>query len=797
MKTQNKIVFLLFSCLLLSFMFSGELTAQVDRKDFVFHVYVDPIYGDDQFAADTLNFNPAGGWAITPRQALQTHPSGSPTHSGLLQHAPYSFKTVTAALNYINNNYWWISMPWIYPASPYYRINAFVIHCMPGLYAQGNAIDPKTGLRANGETFPIRIPENVGIQGTSALDTIFDAQYENTHIFGFYQGISMEGHEFSFIDSVTIRGCRSEEDINFSDGAGILIWNESTIHCTISNCFITDNIIGIAICNDGDTSMGQQRPKIINNTIALNQVGIWSGNPNAYWIGGPGQPAVGLALPLCINNILDSGDPYARFGAQINNTNTSPFLGLHPSDLLVSAPLPGPYNAFEMNRAVANDTPVQQFNIPGWTWTSRRNPGLMTPFQVKVDIAPYTHAGQPGTLRGVLYIRDIFFGIYNIDHSPHDFRLAPHGGFSPDALDIPNVNPLVNKGIASNVGMITMSNSNSNIINANYDPNNPIGLPPGLPLPPHWSDVATYYCWDWDTEGFGNPRIATRPYFIPMDPTSPLNPSDIDLGADEMGDLIMAGYLNDTRIFTDSVPNAPQATNHTIICFVDVVQTLPTTTYPRPNFNFIVGACLTGQNYSWWDWSQKNVGINPPAAFPNSNYTVGNFGSFRESLVLGGLGFNPFMRNLQCDFSPHLLREYHPIWANFFTNAGGAGFNPDIFSYNPWFNNTPVFSYDNQYAYYDPAAPRLVEDGHINPPLTYLNIPPNGHLYPWGGFPPFPIFTFAPGSPTTYSVGSTALSFVDTAPSTLSLGARVNCQVNAGTGVQPLSNLQTFLLVVQ
>ncbi len=151
------------------------------------------------------------------------HPTDPNNFKGNLQHAPYSFKTVGGALTWITKFPFTSTnsgkrLPWANPdfSNPSYTIDYIVIHCLPGLYGPTinpqKAIDPKSGLRWNGEVFPLDIPQRVSIQGTSALDTIFDARCKdgapNTSIFhiGFYNPDLGHQFEFTFIDGVTIRG---------------------------------------------------------------------------------------------------------------------------------------------------------------------------------------------------------------------------------------------------------------------------------------------------------------------------------------------------------------------------------------------------------------------------------------------------------------------------------------------------------------------------------------------------------------------------------------------------------------
>ncbi len=161
------------------------------RTHFTFHMYVDPHYGDDALAAAQ---NPSPNGPSTLRGVpLQEHPNTFARGnlcSGYLQHAPYSFLTVTAALAWIRAEfpnpgpYGDRRLPWTNPTTDL-TIDYIVIHCLPGLYgpkpiADEDDFDPDSGLPWNGETFPLNLLPRVSIQGSSALDTIFDARGDET-----------------------------------------------------------------------------------------------------------------------------------------------------------------------------------------------------------------------------------------------------------------------------------------------------------------------------------------------------------------------------------------------------------------------------------------------------------------------------------------------------------------------------------------------------------------------------------------------------------------------------------------
>jgi hypothetical protein len=160
-----------------------RVEAQPPRNDYVFHVYVDPIRGDDTRAFQN---NPGGTFAN--QLPLDPHFDSANTIRGLIQHAPYAFRTLTrtpmtgntGALYYIATVFG--SIPWTNPAPSAKRVSWVVIHCLPGIYAPKlnpmgpPEIDPRSGLPINEEVFPVSIGNRISLQGTSALDTIFDAR---------------------------------------------------------------------------------------------------------------------------------------------------------------------------------------------------------------------------------------------------------------------------------------------------------------------------------------------------------------------------------------------------------------------------------------------------------------------------------------------------------------------------------------------------------------------------------------------------------------------------------------------
>ncbi|MBK9129743.1 MAG: hypothetical protein IPM13_18455 [Phycisphaerales bacterium] len=259
--------------------------AAQERTDFIFHVYVDPHYGDNALATAQ---NPGTGGPVLPLGGHRDPGPPSPPAMpivGRLVHAPYSFLTVTGAqgaLAYIAAAFPG-GLPWDNGFG--FTVEKVVIHCLPGLYGprlQGQPIvDPTNGLPWNGETFPAVLQHGVSIRGTSALTSIFDARGRSTRIFETNVPQFAARNQFDFINGVTIRGARSTVNSARGDGAGVYIHGMGSCFLTVSNCFITDNTVGIAVASEIDPKQEPiwvHQPMIVNNTIAWNSIGIWNGD---------------------------------------------------------------------------------------------------------------------------------------------------------------------------------------------------------------------------------------------------------------------------------------------------------------------------------------------------------------------------------------------------------------------------------------------------------------------------------------------------------------------------------------
>ncbi len=714
------------------------------RSSFVVHLYVDPIYGDDSLAA-LYNPQPSGS-----RLPLMAHRTSNTPINGWLQHAPYAFKTVTMAVQWINS--FRLSpttpiLPWTNTQTSK-TMDKIVIHCLPGLYGPktktGVDIDSASGLPWNGETFPIELPNRVSIQGTSALDTIFDGRGdEGLTNYIFYIKADPYSATPSFercmIDSITIRNAVGSDQKKAPYGAGIYLeTTEEPVRLVISNCFITNNDVGVALGAANGTG-NYLLPILVNDTIAWNKIGIWSGQnlpqTNSFL-------NIGIAYPRIFNCIIDANGPGMNGGL-------SCFEGLHSEDLLAKAGPTGTllcYNAWDGPITTQNPYGFANRGVaaPGWPTTSvRSNPGYNSAIQTFIDISSITQSGTSNP-RGILYINDLLRSSQGQSYSAHDFRLAPFTSPAPTPPLAGNFNLCANQGLNSLPVYFASTN---------YPPITT--FPPGLSGPGTGYDTqfAAMNAWDWDGEGFGNPRDI----FLSGWPAPPQNRTTIDLGADEIDSLIMAGFIFKTRIFSRNVPSGPQI-DRTPIYFVDAPNVQ---NRPRPQYTGFYGQdFVPGINNTWWPQAQTNP-LGPGAW---GNYTHGGLGCPRQQFITNQ-GFRYFMRNLQCDFSPHLITDPHPFWVNWFNTEFVYPNSPtDVQGSSPWFDNPDLVvnsqppglaSPDNWNLYYNPtggggtARPAAaVYEGTLNPPGTWLNVPglPGASYF----YPSIPVIPFGP-----YSGGGT------------------------------------------
>ncbi|MBP8302465.1 MAG: hypothetical protein KA020_19015, partial [Planctomycetes bacterium] len=649
-------------------------------------------------------------------------------------------------------------------------VRQVVIHCVPGLYGPVDEksgqvrIDPASGLPFNGEQWPAILPSYMSLQGTSALDTILDARELSTFVIGGQASIlqlpqnALLAHGESFIDSLTIRNARVGAPGAWGAGAGIYIFPGGfgdSIDCRlrVTNCFLVNNDVGIGVdsyvAEATDTPL---RPRIVNNTFAWNGIGLWAGNTRST------TPTVSVHNMLVLNNIFDSGSPpgfvagLSGFEGVAGREREVAQRGAAPTLIVFTPPIDT--NAWEAGAPALVNNGTALVNWPSTLpYTGGGAP--------RVDIRPYTH-GANG--RGCLYVADILRTAFPGDPSPHDLRLAPAVTLDPavpPGRPTPPLNPLVNQGIGEIAGPSSFPISTVGLQTLDAPP----GLPPdaeGRPSTPTRVDG-----WDYDCEGFGNPRQCVRRGFA-ANPTP--NLGEIDIGADEMGELILAGFIDGTRILTpDPIPNTV-VPPHGSIYFFD----LPAPTaagWPRPVTNLYV----SGYPY-WWDHKQAVPAIDAEVGDYTRGIAIGSRGwpitAVRTLLIVSPpTTWQPFPAQLECDFSPHLVPDVHPAWGWLMWHPP-VPFPGDIYASNPWYDdpaqNLSIAGitrgrFDNPTLFHNFGGtgstswgtmfspPMYVRDGTINPPGTFL-LP--------GRWTIDPVVQFGPYAPcggtsaTTYDVGT-------------------------------------------
>ncbi|MCB9872144.1 MAG: hypothetical protein H6837_19975, partial [Planctomycetes bacterium] len=629
--------------------------AVAQRTDFTFHMFVDPLHGDDHAAywgnpttqsAQTWSSGAGGAFPnAIPNLAsnqwnapLGAHPFTSSTIplpiQGVLIQAPFPFKTITqgeGALAYIQQRILGTAPELPIVTSGNNRITRIIIHCLPGLYGPnpGNTTDPDSGLRWNGENFPIRMLHRVCLQGTSALDTIFDARNAAPDPMDLMSGgnsiiafvprgavLTFPYFEETFVDGITIRSNTqlierpSVQGVvpgNWGNGSGCGVYIggvafNQNLAPTVSNCFIVNNVVGVAIESifdeEGPTPT---TPFLINNTIARNidpqrnSFGVWNGNryPTTNFMANVQLASlnVGAARPTLLNNVLDGFGtqvvvppvplpprigPYALAGVHWDDFRLSSYIDQAAGTVVslynpnawqagalegaltvwgevitaanwqryivglagapvwpaaaVEGPVAVPFAVAGPNGPLGNTVPARVASPPG-----------MTPYAPGVDIAQFTN---PASGLNVLYVNDVFRNYIDAasgqPRCQHDYRLAPT---VRTVGNVAGANPLIGAGV--NESPDGAANAAGNVIvGHNY-----FGKPTfAFPNPQSTFDfpTASEHFWDWDADGFGNPRIG-RNIWVP----AVANPiGDIDIGADEVGDIVISGYLNSTRIFS-------------------------------------------------------------------------------------------------------------------------------------------------------------------------------------------------------------------------------------------------------
>ncbi|MCB9868770.1 MAG: hypothetical protein H6837_02880 [Planctomycetes bacterium] len=131
------------------------------------------------------------------------------------------------------------------------------------------------------------------------------------------------------------------------------------------------------------------------------------------------------------------------------------------------------------------------------------------PYVPGVDIAPYT---DPSSSVNVLYIRDVFRNYIDAPvgapfRCQHDYRLAPT---VRTAQGVAGTNPLIGAGL--NESPDGSPNAAGNVILGHNYFGKPTFTFPALQSPLDFPTASEHH-WDWDADGFGNPRIGTNILF--------------------------------------------------------------------------------------------------------------------------------------------------------------------------------------------------------------------------------------------------------------------------------------------
>lgn len=851
----------------LSLVVSAWIVPQGPPSEFVFHVYADPVFGDDDLAFRLNPGNPndldpdltqpvpnsgaSGSRALPLDQRSDFGPAVDPTSiAGFLQHAPFSFRTLSGnkgAIEYVQRVFSTAAtattpaitqLPWTHPSGRV--VTHVVIHCLPGLYGPRNPllaagteeIDPVTGLPWNGEILPIRLGhreqfdacpayDRISIQGTSALDTIFDARGNDPsmpaayrprlvlQVLGRRSGCGPVGgtdHGQAFLDGITIRGARSWSSTppasRTPEGSGIcLSGNQAPIGIRITNCIITQNTVGIVLDAEaeqppqGSYTAGAHTPLIVNNTIVGNDMGIWAGNLTVP-ANPPSLPYANTHAPAIVNNIID---PDTSGGLPL--VPVSCFEGIFPGSVVVATaggqPAGLDFNAW-------NPSAANQGLLPNGTNWVGAELGMPVPVPTlpapRVDTRAFFH----------LYVRDLLRNQTGTDVSPHDLRISP---FVSTTLGVPpgNHNPLVTSPlIATGINVAPVAMAIGTVI-----PVEGPGLPPGV-------DRVAITGWDYDCEGMGNPRIQSR--WPVIDPPPPFGV--IDIGADQCGDLIIAGYLDSTRMFQAFHPVTGSPLN-SLVFFVNMPAASAPAGFPRPWSNWLLGGLPWYGNVQTGRLSTPclpPVSGNPPLTYFTCGYSDASGVTDRWIMSMDMV---PFMRNLACDFSPHLLRDVHPAWTALCDTLLQSSGPPDPYAANPWYSswwppatyprypdNPSLFFNDDPslqvHAQGQPAGQRniyeafggtrtAVASAHLNPPGTAT---PASGILRWitGGASQFgPI---SPCSGSSYTCGNWCLNdqpngCPDPVPALgLDYALRINCEIpSVLMQVGRNSNLQTFLVL--
>ncbi len=758
----------------------------------VLHVSVDPLFGDDILAGGAQALNPNGAasfsWCtpvIPPRPHQVMNSFGQ-----VLLHAPHPFRTITAAVDYIVATNPGATQPLPAPPGPVWE--HAIVHLMPGLYSAGG--NQTFGAPANGETFPIFLPPNVSVQGASALNTTLVLSNGNSPAFQFgvnhfftsaNRTVAING-ENCFIDGVTITGGVAVVSSQSSREAlcGVWVSGDVASRPTITNTVFYGLWVGVGanlvpgIEHDGLT--------LANNTFAWNRIGVWNGVDTAP----RGQIEVGRSKINILNCLFDA-TPWsptslcAPSWAGSVRGGSQDFEGVSWEDMRVLvAGVAQDTNAWELGK---HSSQLQFFqNLPATA------PRATTPTAPRVDLSPYTGAlGQnsPMGVRGNLFVRDLLCrnefvaGVIGFDSSPHDFRLSPNVAPAHNATLQPlaALNPLVDAGFSdagfTGTGQIVFENGYT------------LYQPPGfLPLgASQWS--WTFHAWMNDLEGYGNPRISDHPEY-PNPPFGTAPGDTIDIGADEVGQLIIAGYREGTTELRSEVLQT--VANHRCWYLGPISGANP------PSGLAADYRTLPSLSASAW----------PASAYPVvPTWHTPQLRSFSDPIptaVLPQLGqpLSIIYPATMADVTPHLLPDIHPWWGVAWNIGNPSGVPPALTLWEECLGAN-----HNASLYFDPTS------GRINPPAAaegtlsgytwldgrsyFLATTPAG-VDSFGSWSGFLVITNFDGFCRGQQLGSPVVDVV-TNPSTIPLGSagastlRFSLEIVNNALLFPMpSNLQTL-----
>ncbi len=433
---------------------------------------------------------------------------------------------------------------------------------------------------------------------------------------------------------------------------------------------------------------------LVSNTIAMNAVGVWNGQTEAWSLG---VLSTGLSKLMLVNNIFDSKlvkhlnyedanctgtqapPSWERWIILNGMTSISAFEGIDVDDLTTTGNVD--LNAYAAGNGtnyniIGNPASPPHTNI---SLPATRPRNSNSPASPGFDIGPLTGAGDGTKGRGVLYIRDLFYNgspfhplsgsnhtqSCNFDLSPGDFRLAPWVADAHLLVNSPNApgaggmpNPLVD------VGTTTLPLTMKNGMSLNSGPGfldlPTIGGGGGDP------DIWNYDQWvngATDGEGFGNPRIVDHPEYTG---------TGIDIGADEVDVMIFGGYRFGTTMFTRSVTGTND--NRYMWMFGPVGPVNGTLGVILPHTTIWTTPGIVHPGLLPWDFSPPRTYYNPTVV----------------------------------DICPHLLPDVHPHHA---------------LTTNPAWPTNPIWqdcsSYTGNWALYiDPWAPIVNPNGSLIAPFT-------------------------------------------------------------------------------